>query len=454
MARRLTRSQILQRIREMQTVEMFSGQERFIQRNITELGSAMEQASAEMSQIILGTHPRYRRIIASLREGARPIGRGGWTDRRLLSLLDTIDEMSEDMQAITQESIIRTSSAVASDVYENYPDILSFGNRLPSFNSTELTIPQIRAYVEDTVVGGEHLQSFVGRLFNDYAQADIRNEMFVGALQGEGIPKLTRRIQEKFNWLDQRQINRITRQARSKGLEGSKLSNWIAKKQQKVIRQNAITAARTHMQTVAVDSMTRVYSNNSDIIKEYEWNATMEPGYTTTGRGTCLRCAALDGQTYATREEMPTIPLHPNCRCLPIPITKSWQELGINSSQTDNIIRRNRPYAIRESDAQMVKGKGRSIGAGGRRILGSAGQTSNRDYNEWFENRNSFFKMNVAGPSRAKWLEEGRGRTLSDLVDRSTGELINLEDLAGSTPVISRSDYIRQYGSADEASRM
>jgi hypothetical protein len=129
--------------------------------------------------------------------------------------------------------------------------------------------------------------------------------------------------------------------------------------------------------------------------------------------------------------------------------------LGFTSRETDSIIKDNRPYAIRESDAEMVRGRGRSIGAGGRRILGSSGpRASGRDYNEWFDDRDNFFKMNVAGPSRAKWLKGRRGRTLSDLVDRSTGELINLEDLSGSTPVISRREYIEEFGSHAEQSRL
>jgi hypothetical protein len=87
--------------------------------------------------------------------------------------------------------------------------------------------------------------------------------------------------------------------------------------------------------------------------------------------------------------------------------------------------------------------------------LGSSGpRASGRDYNEWFDDRDNFFKMNVAGPSRAKWLKGSRSRTLSDLVDRNTGDLIDLEDLPGSTPVVSRREYIDEFGSTSEKERM
>ena len=99
---RLTRNQLLQRIHDMRTIDMFQGQEAFVRRNLTELANAIEQATGEMSQIIQGTHPKYRRLIQSLREG-RPIGRGGWTDQRLLSVLDSIDHMAEEIEVITNE---------------------------------------------------------------------------------------------------------------------------------------------------------------------------------------------------------------------------------------------------------------------------------------------------------------------------------------------------------------
>ena len=73
---------------------------------------------------------------------------------------------------------------------------------------------------------------------------------------------------------------------------------------------------------------------------------------------------------------------------------------------------------------------------------------------EWFENRDNFFKANVAGPSRAMWLSERRSRGLSDLVNRNTGELINLEDLPGSTPTVSRRQFIESVGSQDEKDRL
>jgi len=447
---RRSRDEALQFIREMRTIEMFQDEEDFMRRTVTEVSNAIEQSTNEMLQIVRGTHPRYRRVIQSLREGPRPVGLGGWTDRRLLTVVDEIDRLAREVEIATGDRMLRGSSNVYADVYQNYPDILSFGNRIPNFSSSELTMSQIRSLVEDTPVGGNNLRRFLDRVFNDYTQEDIRNEMLVGAMQGEGIPKLTSRIKDKYQWLDQPQIDRIVNQAARRGLEGSQLDSFIAKKTERVIRQNAITTVRTHMQSAASNAMDRVYSQNMDIINTFEWNSTMEPGYTTSGRGTCPRCAALDGEVYESLEDMPEVPLHPNCRCVRLPVTKSWRELGLKREGVDEIINDYRPYAIRESDAQIVEGKGKSIGVGGRRILGSVGRGPNRSYSEWFEDRNNFFKMNVVGPSRANWLAQDSRRTLNDLVDRRTGRLLRVEELPGETEILTRSEYIDRHGTRDE----
>jgi len=46
----------------------------------------------------------------------------------------------------------------------------------------------------------------------------------------------------------------------------------------------------------------------------------------------CIVCGSKDGKTYYYKKNPPTAidvpPLHPYCRCILSPITKSWKELG------------------------------------------------------------------------------------------------------------------------------
>lgn len=62
------------------------------------------------------------------------------------------------------------------------------------------------------------------------------------------------------------------------------------------------------------------YQANSDVVNEWEWSAD---------EAACDECAAKDGQTFPLTTPFDT---HPNCRCAPIPVTKSWADLGIAMS--------------------------------------------------------------------------------------------------------------------------
>ena len=467
-------NQELGHIRAMQTVEMFAGQEDFIRRNLTELSNAIEQATMETVQFIQGRHPQFRRLISDLRERAASaeVAVGRWSDQRLLNVLDAINDLANEITRITGEHMIRGSSAVARDVYQNYPEILSFDGEIP-LRSTMLSSSQIRALVEDAPVisRATSYQGFVERVFRTPTmRADLRNEMLVGAFRGEGIPKLTRRIRDRFDWMDEVQLGRIRNRLRRRGINPGDptYDRQLAKQVERAIRHNTITAARTHMQTAANTAMENIFSENEDIIEAYEWNATMETGFSKSGRGTCVRCAGLDGNVYPPDEQRPPIPLHPNCRCFYTPVLKDWQDLGIDAPA---IQRKNRAYLVRESDYELAVGKGRAIGAGGRKILGKRGEQvsdaqlvregklgpvtrhsrlGNRNYSEWYADRNSLFKVNVTGPSRANWIESADGRSLNDLVDPTTGDLILLEDLPGNAPIITRQQYVEEHGTTKE----
>ena len=60
------------------------------------------------------------------------------------------------------------------------------------------------------------------------------------------------------------------------------------------------------------------YKANADVIKGWRWQAAL------TGN-TCPVCISMHGSIHPVEEEMES---HPNCRCVMIPVTKSWEELG------------------------------------------------------------------------------------------------------------------------------
>ncbi len=77
-----------------------------------------------------------------------------------------------------------------------------------------------------------------------------------------------------------------------------------------------------------------------DVIDHFEHLATLDDT-------TCDECAALDGtevpvgdlgsmfgsEETAEAEAVMLVDIHPNCRCVPVPVTKSWEELGFSPEQ-------------------------------------------------------------------------------------------------------------------------
>jgi len=170
------------------------------------------------------------------------------------------------------------------------------------------------------------------------------------------------------------------------------------------------------VQSANVAAQTAVYEANRGVVKGYEWCAALEPGYQ-SGRGTCLRCAALDGQKWDMDEERPDCPLHPRCRCELLPVTKSWRELGLDIDEIEEVAR---PWTMRPDE---------NIDAGGRRAITEHG-FHNGDYGSWYAKQDSEFQADLAGKKRAELLASGDVK-FHDLVDRKTGRLLRLDELTG-----------------------
>ena len=98
-------------------------------------------------------------------------------------------------------------------------------------------------------------------------------------------------------------------------------------------RRNAATLVHTSVQTVANDAREKVFEDNADILSGKEWVAALD-------RRTCPVCGALDnkqwqvnGQPIGHSKAYAKPPIHWRCRCSMVPITKTFQELGINARE-------------------------------------------------------------------------------------------------------------------------
>lgn len=327
-------------------------------------------------------------ILGTLDKTAKEVKAG--LDRYMVSR--TQDERGQAMLAEFDRLTLAVRQQLTGDITEaasyageyataEHVDILSFGGLAAPFNNVALSAAQFRQFFDKTPLGGQLLGEWVDRAFDSTAKAGMLEYLRSGALQGEGYAKLTNRLLSDFE----------------------------------LTKREATTLARTYVQTANVQAQEAVYAANADIVPRVKWCATLENIYSSTGRGTCLRCAALDGKEWELKAKRPNAPLHPRCRCVILPVTLTYKELGIDLPELEAAAR---PYTKRPD---------KNIDTGGKRTILEVGQHQG-DYASWFEKQPKGFQLEAVGPKRFELLQSGRVE-FADLVD-SAGSLRTLDQLA------------------------
>lgn len=105
------------------------------------------------------------------------------------------------------------------------------------------------------------------------------------------------------------------------GLGTGQPAERIARGLGDVLGQNAARAAtllRTEDMRAYRSATSASYEENADVIKGWRWVAGLSGD-------TCIVCLLQHGSEHEPDEEMDA---HPNCRCVSVPITASWAELG------------------------------------------------------------------------------------------------------------------------------
>jgi SPP1 gp7 family putative phage head morphogenesis protein len=82
--------------------------------------------------------------------------------------------------------------------------------------------------------------------------------------------------------------------------------------------QRARLIARTEMLTAYREATRERYIENQSVIKGWTWVSVL-------ARSTCPACWIMHGTKHSVDERLDG---HPNCRCVMVPFTKSWEELG------------------------------------------------------------------------------------------------------------------------------
>ena len=90
---------------------------------------------------------------------------------------------------------------------------------------------------------------------------------------------------------------------------------------------NALTTCRAETLRAYRTASTATYRANDDVVSGWIWAAAEQPE-------TCAACWGMHGSFHPLTKEMVD---HPNGRCVQIPVTKSWAELGFKGTKESQV---------------------------------------------------------------------------------------------------------------------
>lgn len=230
----------------------------------------------------------------------------------------------------------------------------------------------LKAMVSDSLIQGAPLKDWWEKMGADTAfkfAAQVRQ----GVAQGETLQQVITRIVG----------------SKKKGIVGI----------MEISHRHASTLVHDSIMQIANDARMAVYKANADIMKGFEWLATLDGN-------TCIECMAYSGAQWdmkgnSIKGDLPlkNPPLHPSCRCVLTPLTKSYRELGLNIDEM--------PPGTRASDLGQVP--------------------ADMSMDSFLRRHDTEYLNDLLGPGRAKLFQDGK-ITLRQLIDQ-TGRPLRLDEL-------------------------
>lgn len=297
-----------------------------------------------------------------------------FTKARLQAMLESTKEVSRDLFSSLSDAVEGDLKGLAA--YESEIQIAMIQNAYPiEMALTTVTPSAIHAAAMS--------RPFQGRLLKDWfkdqsygIQQQFKAAVKLGFVEGESIPQIVGRV---------RDVGDMTR------------------RQSEAIIRTAVS----HVAQVARDKTTEA---NTEIFKGEEWVSTLD------GRTTAV-CRARDGEVYQIGKG-PKVPAHIGCRSARIPITKSWEELGLGDLDEFDALDERPFVADKRSVKDIPKDKRDAV----------TGRTTIKSYNEWLRTQSRVFVEDVLGKKKAALYLDG-GLSLDRFVDRK-GVEYTLDELA------------------------
>lgn len=251
--------------------------------------------------------------------------------------------------------------------------------------------------------------SFIPKAINGIVAVDIMNktlpDSLVNKIVKNSILSDGYTIKEGFEKLDTRLQETFQNQIRLGVLNGDTTQTIIKnlKPYMTDFKDNRIEAlVKTALSTVVNNTRMETYKENESIFKGYQWHATLD---SRTRKEHFLLDGALwdingkglneKGKKYKFRNA----PDGYRCRCVLLPITKSYKELGLNIDEI--------PVGTRSSMNGYVP--------------------ADLNATDWFEKQGKDFQKKYLGTQRYELFKSGK-ITLSDLVNQK-GKVLTVQEL-------------------------
>lgn len=317
---------------------------------------------AEMQDDILDQiQRRYEKALVRGRDA------GPETTRRLEELYTVTQRINTEAFRNIRDGVKEANIEVTQDEVDFVQDTLKNEAQI----NVDLNIPSpslLRSIATTEPIDGTPLTKWYSKLSGD-TQTKINRAVRLSAAEGQTVDQLVQRI---------------------RGTRANNFSDGIIK----TTTRNAEAIARTSLNNVANKARMETFMANSDLVKGYQWVATLD-------LKTCLVCGGLDKKIWKPDEPMRQPPAHINCRCSIVPALKSFSDIGVKTV-------REMPESFRASMNGAIP---RSL-----------------SYDQWLKTQPEDFQRQILGPKRFELYKSGKVR-LSSFTDRK-GHTLTLERLA------------------------
>lgn len=256
-----------------------------------------------------------------------------------------------------------------------------------AFPAISLTEEQLLAAASNVLIEGAPSAEW-WRGQKQAFQLRFAREIRMGYLQGESSKQLAERV---------RGIS-ADRKIKFRGTDGSiKTTQYHAGGVSSISIRQAEALARTSVQAVAADVRKRIINRHQDVIKGVMWHATLDDRTTPLCRARDGKLYTIDGKPIGHNQSfLDGPPAHWNCRSTLVPVTKSWEELGMDPKLDaiyDDFIR------------------------GGKRPSMDGQLPATATYKDWFERLSENRQKDILGKRRWEVWKE-KGLSFTDLVDQ------------------------------------